>query len=290
MKSQSPGSIRTLLQWCKKDLRLLFSGSVLLLLCGAAVLAPGLAPFDYDAVSAGPNLIGPNSTHWMGTDVLGRDLYSRILYGARLSLAVGFLTAIFSLVMGTLTGAIAGYFGGRWDRILMGLVDLFYIFPMLLLAILLTLVFGRGFFGIFLAIGLTTWVSQARLVRALVLQAREMPYVEAGRAMGLRHFEIIWKHILPNLWGPMIVSLTFQIPNNILTESFLSFVGLGLQPPFSSWGTLANEGFRGIQSYPHLMLFPGAALFITMIAFHFLGDSLRDLLDPKSSVGSSVGQ
>ena len=173
---------------------------------------------------------------------------------------------------------------------LMGVVDLFYIFPMLLLAILLSLLVGRGFFGIFLSIGLTTWVTQARLVRALVLQARELPYVEAGRAIGLTHLQIVFKHILPNLIGPMVVSLTFQIPNNILTESFLSFVGLGLQPPYASWGTLANEGFRGIQSYPHLMLFPGLALFLTMLGFHFLGDSLRDILDPKSSIGSHVGQ
>ena len=194
------------------------------------------------------------------------------------------------MILGTLTGAIAGYFGGKLDQFLMAIVDMFYIFPMLLLAILLTLLVGRGFFGIFLAIGMTTWVTQARLVRALVLQAREMPYVEAGRAIGLTHFKILFKHIIPNLAGPMIVSLTFQIPNNILTESFLSFVGLGLQPPYSSWGTLASEGFRGIQSYPHLMIFPGLALFITMLAFHFLGDALRDILDPKSSVGSSVGQ
>jgi oligopeptide transport system permease protein len=270
--------------------RFLISAIILGVLCILAVGAPLFTRYAYDAVSAGPNLIPPSSDYWMGTDVLGRDLFSRILFGARLSLAVGFCTALFSLVLGTVTGAIAGYFGGRLDRIIMAIADVFYIFPMLLLAILLTLLLGRGFFGIFLAIGMTTWVTQARLVRALVLQARELPYVEAGRAMGLRHSEIIFKHILPNLWGPMIVSLTFQIPNNILTESFLSFVGLGLQPPYSSWGTLANEGFRGIQSYPHLMLFPGAALFLTMLAFHFLGDALRDILDPKSSVGSSHGQ
>jgi oligopeptide transport system permease protein len=273
-----------------RDKRFLISAVTLLLLCIAALLADWIAPFPYDAVSVGPNLSPPVKGFWMGTDVLGRDLMSRILFGARLSLAVGFCTAIFALVMGTLTGAVAGYFGGIWDRVLMGLVDLFYIFPMLLLAILLTLVLGRGFTGIFLAIGMTTWVTQARLVRALVLQAREFPYVEAGRAIGLTHGRILFRHIVPNLLGPMIVSLTFQIPNNILTESFLSFVGLGLQPPYSSWGTLANEGFRGIQSYPHLMIFPGLALFITMVAFHFLGDSLRDILDPKSSIGSQAGQ
>ena len=273
-----------------KDPRFIWSTGALLVLCVLALFADWVAPYAYDAVSVGPNLSPPVRGFWMGTDVLGRDLFSRIVFGARLSLAVGFCTAIFALVLGTATGAVAGYFGGTWDRILMGVVDLFYIFPMLLLAILLTLLLGRGFTGIFLAIGMTTWVTQARLVRALVLQARELPYVEAGRAIGLTHGRILFRHIVPNLLGPMIVSLTFQIPNNILTESFLSFVGLGLQPPYSCWGTLANEGFRGIQSYPHLMIFPGMALFITMIAFHFLGDSLRDILDPKSSIGSQSGQ
>ena len=272
-----------------KDRRFLFSVSILGFLCLAALLAPILAPYAYDAVGVGGSLEAPSRSFWMGTDVLGRDLLSRILFGARVSLAVGFCTAAFALVMGTLTGAIAGYAGGRIDRTLMIVVDVFSIFPMLLLAILLSLLVGRGFFGIFLSIGMTTWVTQARLVRALVLQARELPYVEAGHAIGLNHRQILFRHILPNLLGPMVVSLTFQIPNNILTESFLSFVGLGLQPPYASWGTLANEGFRGIQSYPHLMIFPGIALFITMLGFHFLGDSLRDILDPKSAVGSSAG-
>jgi oligopeptide transport system permease protein len=265
-----------------------FVGSAILLgtLCLMALLASMIAPFPYDEVGVGPNLAAPAPGFLMGTDVLGRDLFSRVLFGARVSLAVGFCTAGFSLILGTLTGALAGFFGGRTDRVIMAVVDIFYIFPMLLLAILLSLLFGRGFFGIFISIGMTTWVTQARLVRALVLQARELPYVEAGRAIGLTPVRILFQHILPNLMGPMIVSLTFQIPNNILTESFLSFIGLGLQPPYASWGTLANEGFRGMLSYPHLMIFPGLALFLTMLGFHFLGDSLRDILDPKSQVGS----
>ena len=273
-----------------RDKRLFLSSVFLVALCLIALFAPLLAPYSYDAVGVGPNLSPPIPGFIMGTDVLGRDLLSRIIYGTRLTLAVGFCTAVFALVLGTFTGAVAGYFGGKWDRLLMAIVDIFYIFPMQLLAILLTLLLGRGFLGIFLAIGMTTWVTQARLVRALVLQARELPYVEAGRAVGLTHLTVLFKHILPNLGGPIIVSLMIQIPNNILTESFLSFVGLGLQPPYSSWGTLANEGFRGIQSYPHLMIFPGLALFTTLVAFHFLGDSLRDHLDPKSSVGSYSGQ
>lgn len=264
------------------------SAFILTALSLIAIFAPIFAPYDYDTVGVGPNLSAPDHQFWMGTDVLGRDLMSRIFFGARVSLAVGLSTGLFALIFGSATGAIAGYYGGRVDRFLMSLVDLFYIFPLLLLAILLTLVLGQGFFGIFLAIGLSTWVTQARLVRALVMQARELPYVEASRAMGLRNLGILFKHILPNLTGPMIVSLTFQIPNNILTESFLSFVGLGLQPPYSSWGTLANEGFRGMQSYPHLILFPGLFLFTTMLAFNFLGDSIREKLDPKSSTGNHL--
>jgi oligopeptide transport system permease protein len=164
----------------------------------------------------------------------------------------------------------------------MRVVDLFFIFPSLLLAILLMLLFGRGFAGIFIALGMTAWVTQARLVRGQVLQAREMSYVEAARALGVNHFAIIVRHILPNLWGPIIVSLTVQIPAAIMSESFLSFLGLGIQPPFSSWGTLAAEGFRAMQSFPHMIIFPGGILFLTMIAFNYLGDGLRDVLDPRS--------
>jgi len=247
-----------------------------------AILAPWITRFSYDEQNIADRLSGPTAIHWMGTDALGRDLFSRILYGARMSLAVGVCTAAFALLLGTLTGAIAGYKGGWVDQLLMRLVDLFYIFPSLLLAILLMLLVGRGFTGIFLALGMTAWVTQARLVRGQVLQARELSYVEAARALGIKGPRIVFRHILPNLWGPIIVSLTVQIPTNIMAESFLSFIGLGLQPPMSSWGTLANEGFRAMQSFPHLIIFPGSVLFLTMLAFNYLGDGLRDGLDPRS--------
>ncbi|MGZ3696635.1 MAG: ABC transporter permease, partial [Bdellovibrionota bacterium] len=182
-------------------------------------------------------------------------------------------------------GGLAGYYGGWVDAVVMRVVDLFYIFPSLLLAILLMLLLGRGVTGIFLAIGITAWVTQARLVRAQILQAREFAYVESARALGVKNTRIILRHILPNLWGPIIVSLTMQIPTNIMAESFLSFIGLGLQPPFSSWGTLANEGFRAMKSFPHLIIYPGGVLFITMLAFNYLGDGLRDALDPKAEAG-----
>lgn len=253
----------------------------LIIISVMAILAPVVTQYSYEEQNISQRLEPPSTQHWMGTDTLGRDVYSRIVYGARMSLAVGVCTAVFALLIGTFTGAIAGYFGGWSDRLLMGVVDIFYIFPSILLAILLTLLFGRGFTGILVAISLTAWVTQARLVRGQVIQAREMTYVEAARAMGIGNLAIVARHILPNLWGPIIVSLTMQIPSNIMAESFLSFIGLGLQPPFSSWGTLANEGFRAMKSYPYLIIFPGTVLFVTMVAFNYLGDGLRDLLDPS---------
>jgi len=258
---------------------LIFIIGILLL----AIFAPQITRFSYEEQVIADRLQGPSMVHWMGTDNLGRDLFSRIIYGARMSLSVGIFTALLALVVGTFFGSIAGYFGGWTDGLVMRAVDLFYIFPSLLLAILLMLLLGRGFTGIFLALGMTAWVTQARLVRGQVLQAREMSYVEAARAIGVSHPMIIAKHILPNLWGPIIVSLTVQIPAAIMAESFLSFIGLGIQPPFSSWGTLASEGFRGMQSYPHLILFPGGVLFCTMLAFNYLGDGLRDMLDPRNT-------
>jgi oligopeptide transport system permease protein len=261
---------------------------IILLVSTMAVFAPAVTKFSYEEQNISQRLETSSSLHWMGTDSLGRDLYSRIVYGARMSLAVGICTAVFALLIGTLTGAMAGYFGGWTDIVLMEVVNVVYIFPSLLLAILLTLVFGRGFTGILIAIGLTAWVTQARLVRGQVMQARELAYVEAARAMGVTHFGIILRHILPNLWGPIIVSLTIQIPTNIMAESFLSFIGLGLQPPYSSWGTLASEGFRAMKSFPHLIIYPGIVLFVTMVAFNYLGDGLRDWLDPKSERGPGV--
>jgi oligopeptide transport system permease protein len=251
-----------------------------------AIFAPFVTHFSFQEQQLLHRLEGPSLTHWMGTDRLGRDLYSRIIYGARMSLSVGVFTALFALVVGTFFGSLAGYFGGWVDWLLMAVVDLFYIFPSLLLAILLMMLFGRGFTGIFIALGMTAWVTQARLVRGQVLQAREMSYVEAARAMGVGHTAIIFKHILPNLWGPIIVSLTMQIPSAIMSESFLSFLGLGLQPPYASWGTLASDGFRAMQSFPYLIIFPGGILFITMLAFNYLGDGLRDALDPHTSHNS----
>lgn len=247
-----------------------------------ALCAPWVTKRSFEEQNIGAHLQPPSREYIMGTDSLGRDLYSRIIYGARASMAVGIMTALVSVLFGTLYGAISGYAGGWTDEIMMRIVDIFYIFPSLLFAILLMVLVGQGLFGIVLALSFVGWVSIARLTRGQVLQVKEMLHVEAARALGVPDWRILVRHVLPLLWGPVIVALTFQIPTNIMSESFLSFIGLGLQPPSSSWGTLANEGWRGMRSYPHLIFFPGLALFLTMLSFQFMGDGLRDWLDPKS--------
>lgn len=251
----------------------------LIAISALALAAPLVTSVSYEEQNIEHRLEKPSAQHWMGTDTLGRDVYSRVIYGARVSLSIGVITALVSLVLGTLVGAAAGFWGGWVDQIVMRLVDVFYIFPSILFAILIGLWVGQGLLGILIAISWTSWITQSRLVRAQFLQAREMLYVESARAIGVPTRDLIFRHILPNLWGPIIVSLTVQIPANIMAESFLSFIGLGIQPPFSSWGTLASEGFRAMKSYPHLILFPGGVLFFTLLAFNFLGDGLRDALD-----------
>lgn len=260
----------------------MISLAFLLFLSIVAMAAPWITNFTYFDQNADHALQFPNSTYWFGTDSLGRDLFSRIVYGARISLAVGFFTAVFSLIIGSIYGAISGYMGGKVDLIMMRIADILYALPSLLVTVLVMLVVGRGPLGIFVALGVVGWVGEARLVRGQVLQAREMLYVESARALGLGSIRILFQHIFPNILGPVIVSLTFGIPQNIMAESFLSFVGLGLEPPYASWGTLANEGWRAYRTYPYLIFFPGIVLFFTILAFNFLGDGLRDALDPQT--------
>lgn len=247
-----------------------------------AISAPWITWHSYEEQNLEMRLVGPSLHYIMGTDSLGRDLFSRVLYGARASMAVGIVTALVSMIFGVLYGATSGYIGGWLDGVMMRVVDLVYSFPSLLFAILLMLKFGYGLSGIIIAISFVSWVGIARLVRGQVLQLREMAHVEAARALGVSGPKIVVRHILPLIWGPVIVALTFQIPSNIMSESFLSFLGIGLQPPLSSWGMLANEGWRGMRSYPHLIIFPGAILFLTMLSFQLLGDGLRDWLDPQN--------
>jgi oligopeptide transport system permease protein len=221
----------------------------------------------------------------MGTDGLGRDVLTRVLYGARVSLAVGLGTALISLLLGTSYGLIAGFKGGNWDHLMMRIVDIFYGLPDMLIFILLSLLFGRNIGGLLVALGLVSWVRFARIARGQVLQTKELLFVESARALGASRGRILLGHIMPNIVGPVIVTLTFSIPSAILAESTLSFIGIGINDPYSSWGTswgtLAQDGYRAMRSYPHMIAFPAAAIFLTILSFNTLGNGLRDLLDPK---------
>jgi oligopeptide transport system permease protein len=273
----------------KRQWATLISSAFLGVLAGLALVGPHFFDYSSEQQDIASRLQGPSWEHWMGTDSLGRDLMSRLIEGAQLSLATGILTALVALLFGTTIGSLAGWYGGTIDRALMRTVDIFSIFPSVLLAILLSLFVGRGFTGILLALGLTGWMQLARLVRAQVMQLKELPWIEAARAIGAHESRILFKHLLPNLWTPILISLAFQIPTSILTESFLSFIGLGLAPPLASWGTLAAEGFRAMKSYPHLILFPGGMLFFTLLAFQFLAEGLRAKLDPREAGRLQLG-
>ncbi len=256
-----------------------------------AVFAPWIAPYSFDEQHMDRILQSPSWQHWLGTDALGRDMLSRLIYGARMSMAVGVITAVISLLIGTAYGSISGWVGGRVDSVMMRIVDILYSVPTLVLLILVKVIFDsvnlfthpelRALTGILLALSVVGWVTLARVVRGQVMQVKEMAYVEAARALGSHSLSILWRHVFPNILGPIIVLLTFQIPLNILYESFLSFIGLGLQPPFSSWGVMADDGWRSLRSFPHLMIAPGVAIFLTILAFNLLGDGLRDAFDPQ---------
>lgn len=268
----------------KEDRAAVASAVVILLLLMAALFGNLLAPYPYDLQNTAESLSPPGRAHWMGTDELGRDLFSRLIYGTRVSMAVSLLTALSALILGTCYGALSGYVGGRVDNMMMRGVDVIYALPDLLLIILITVVIGRGIAGVFLALSLVGWVTVARLIRGEVLRLKELSYIEAAHALGARRRRILLRHILPNTFGVLVVTLTFRIPSAILAESTLSFIGLGLTPPAASWGTLANEGWKALKFYPHLIIFPSLAIFITMLAFNFLGDGLRDALDPGRNV------
>jgi ABC-type dipeptide/oligopeptide/nickel transport system permease subunit len=251
----------------------------------AAVLAPALSPYGAAGLEESRILEGPSWDHWMGTDGLGRDLLTRVLFGARVSIAVGAGTALIALIIGTAYGLASGYAGGRVDSAMMRLVDVFYALPDLLIFILLSLVLGRTIGGVLLSLGFVAWVRFARIARGQVLQAKRLAYVEGARATGAGGCRVVLRHILPNIAGPILVTLTFSIPAAILAESTLSFIGLGINDPYSewgtSWGTLMQDGWRAMRSFPHVILFPSAAVFLTILAFNVLGSALQDVLDPK---------
>ena len=248
-------------------------------------LAPWISPDGAGGFEEKRILESPSLAHLMGTDGLGRDLLTRVLYGARVSMAVGIGTALIALVIGTAYGLVSGFKGGNLDHLMMRVVDIFYGLPDMLIFILLSLLLGRNIGGLLVALGLVSWVRFARIARGQVLQAKEFLFVEGARAMGASRRRIVLRHILPNILGPIIVTLTFSIPAAILAESTLSFIGLGINDPYSAWGTswgsLAQDGWRAMRTYPHILFFPAAAIFLTILAFNTLGNALSDLLNPR---------
>ena len=259
---------------------MLAAGGFILVLLVLGFLAPWIAPFDFDLQDVNLSYGLPTLKHLFGTDALGRDLLSRLLYGCRVSMSIALVTAASSVAIGSIYGTIAGYAGGWTDRILMRFVDILYTLPSLIVMILVMLIFGRDLGGIFIALTITGWLGTARLMRAQVLSWKTRPFVESAHALGMRPWRIVVKHIIPNCVGPIIVELSYQIPTNVLAEAFLSFLGIGIRPPTPSWGVLANEGWQAVSIYPHLTFFPGIFIFLTMLAFNIIGDNLRDRLDP----------
>jgi oligopeptide transport system permease protein len=257
------------------------AGVVLATVCLLALIAPwipGLADPARQDLRLGA--VPPSVGHWFGTDELGRDMLARVLWGGRISLMVGLVATLVSLLVGVTWGAVSGYAGGRVDEAMMRFVDVLYSLPYIFLVILLLVMFQRSILMLFVALGLVQWLTMARIVRGQVLSLKHQNFVEAARALGAGTPRIIFRHIVPNTLGPVIVYATLTIPAVILQEAFLSFLGLGVQPPGASWGTLVAGGAQVIALFPWLVIFPGIALSLTLLCFNFLGDGLRDALDP----------
>lgn len=256
---------------------------VLVFMVVVALLTPWIAPYAYDAQDLDLGASPPSAAHWLGTDIFGRDMLTQIMFGGRISLAVGFIATAVALLIGVSYGAIAGYVGGRTDAVMMRLVDILYALPFMIFIILLMVVFGRNMLLLFLAIGAVEWLTMARIMRGQVQALRQQEFVEAAISLGLPPSTIIRRHLVPNAIGPIIVYTTLTIPGVMLLEAFLSFLGLGIQPPQTSWGLLISYGAETMEEYPWLLIFPGLALTITLFSLNFLGDGLRDALDVRGS-------
>ena len=247
------------------------------------IIGPEVISTSYEDQDLNNTFAKPGSTHFFGTDNLGRDLFARILHGGRISLAVGFLATAVSLVIGVAYGMTSGYLGGKTDALMMRIVDILYSLPFTIFVILLMVLFGRNFVLLFIAIGAVEWLTMARITRGQTLGLKQAEFIEAARALGYSHSRILFRHILPNLIGPVIVYATLTVPAVMLLEAVLSFLGLGVQAPMSSWGSLIKEGSEKMDIAPWLIFFPGLFFSLTLLALNFLGDGLRDALDPKSA-------
>jgi peptide/nickel transport system permease protein len=266
------------------------TGGVLVSICILfAIFAPWIAPQDPAAINLSTRLAPPSAAHWFGSDELGRDILSRIIYGARISMLVGSCVVLASLALGLVVGSIAGYYGGRLDRFVnVVLMNAFLSFPGILLAIAFVAFRGPGILNLVLALSLGGWVGYARLVRGQVLAAREKEFVEAARALGASDLRVIVRHILPNIIQPVIVQSAIGMAGAILAEATMSFLGLGVPPPTASWGTMLNDGRAHLFDAPHLVLFPALAVMLAVLSFNFIGDALRDYLDPRSRIEAGM--
>ncbi|HEY2811610.1 MAG TPA: ABC transporter permease [Rhabdochlamydiaceae bacterium] len=265
---------------CKNRLAL-FGLYTLIFLTAMAIFAPFFSPYNYYETHLELKNQPPNAHFWLGTDELGRDLFTRCWWGARISLFVGITASLVDLVIGVLYGSIAALFGGKLDEWMMRCADVLCTIPYLLVVILLMVVIGPGIASIILALTLTGWINMARIVRSQILQIKQLDYVTAAYALGASHRRVLFRHLIPNAMAPIIVTLTLTIPSAIFAEAFLSFLGLGVQAPVASWGTMANDGLPALRYYPWRLFFPAILISWTMLSFNVLGDGLRDALDPR---------
>ncbi|MBQ6836673.1 MAG: ABC transporter permease [Clostridia bacterium] len=265
----------------KKNKMALVGLGFLIVITILAIFVPAFSPYEYDMMDLASSNLMPSLQHPMGTDKFGRDIFVRIMYGARISLSVGFASAFICLFIGIVYGGVAGYIGGKVDMVLMRIVDILYSIPTLLIVILIMLIFGSNIVSILIGLCATSWMGMARLVRAQVLTLKEQEFALAAYVLGASKMRILFKHLIINCMGPIIVNVTLMVPSAIFTEAFLSFVGIGISAPAASWGTLANEARTLIESNPIQIIWPVASICITMLSLNFIGDGVSDAFDPK---------
>jgi oligopeptide transport system permease protein len=263
--------------------RLAIAGGVVIIVLALACAAGPVFSQSYEEQNLDLGAVPPSAAHWLGTDTLGRDLLARTLYGGRISITVGLVATFVALTIGVTYGAVAGFAGGKVDAVMMRIVDILYALPFAIFVILLMVFFGRNIFLLFFAIGAVEWLTMARIVRGQVMSIKKMEFIEAARALGLGRRRIIFRHLIPNVLGPVIVYTTLTIPAVMLLEAFLSFLGLGVQAPMSSWGVLIKDGSEKMEEFWWLLVFPGALFSLTLFSLNFLGDGLRDALDVRAS-------
>ena len=263
--------------------RLAVAGAIVLLILGLLCAFGPLFAQSYQEQNLELGATPPSADHWLGTDTLGRDLFARILYGGRISILVGLVATFVALAIGVIYGAVAGFFGGKIDSVMMRLVDIMYALPFTIFVILLMVFFGRNIVLLFVAIGAVEWLTMARIVRGQILTIKKMEFIEAARSLGFGKRRIIFRHMIPNVLGPIIVYTTLTIPAVMLLEAFLSFLGLGVQPPMSSWGVLIKDGAEKMEEFWWLLVFPGTVFSLSLFSLNFVGDGLRDALDVRSA-------